>query len=346
VSDVVDFRSDTVTSPTREMRRAMATAEVGDDAYGEDPTVRRLETLAAGLLGKEAGLYVPSGTMANQLALRLLGRPGTDVLCGARAHVFRHEHAATAGNARVQLRPLPDGHGVLEPGDVQDAIAGREHHLPDVSALVVENTAMPASGRPWRTAELDAVLLAARGGSLAVHCDGARIWNAAIALGVGPDELVAGCDTVMFCLSKGLAAPVGSVLCGTRDAIAAARTDRARLGGGMRQAGVIAAAGVVALETMVQRLADDHVRAHRLAEHLADRFPGSVEARDVETNIVCARAAALPARIVEELATRGVLAGTIDAQTVRFVTHLDVDDAGIDRVCAVIDALAEAEPGR
>jgi threonine aldolase len=199
---------------------------------------------------------------------------------------------------------------------------------------------MPASGRPWRTAELDAVIGSARGHGLAVHCDGARIWNASIALGVSPAVLVSQTHTVMFCLSKGLSAPVGSLLCGDADAIAAAREDRSRLGGGMRQAGVIAAAGVVALETMVDRLVDDHERARRLAVVLADRFPDSVDPVHVETNIVCACASAFPVGLLPSLAERGVLAGTIDVDTVRFVTHKDVDDADLDRAVAVLDELA------
>jgi threonine aldolase len=338
----VDLRSDTVTTPTPEMRRAMADAEVGDDGYGEDPTVRRLETLAAALLGKEAALYVPSGTMANQLALRLLGVPGTEVLCGARAHVYRYEYAAAAGNASVQLRPLPDPQGVLDATEVEDALLGAAHHLPDVSALVIENTAMAASGRPWRPHEIEATVLVAHERGLAVHCDGARIWNAAVALQVPPAELVAPVDTVMFCLSKGLGAPVGSLLCGTSAAMDQARTDRARLGGRMRQAGVIAAAGVVALETMVDRLADDHARARTLAEHLADRFPGSVEPSAVETNIVCARADMLPVSLLDRLAVHEVLAGSIDPHTVRFVLHKDVDDDALDRACAALDEIARA----
>ena len=337
---VVDLRSDTVTSPTPEMRRAMADAEVGDDAYREDPTVNRLESLAAALLGKDAALYVPSGTMANQLALRLLGRPGTEVLCAERAHAYRYERAAAAGNARVQLRPLPDRDGVLTPADVASAIAGQAHHLPPISALTIENTHMPESGRPWRVAEIDAVVDIARAHELAVHCDGARIWNAAIALEVSPRVLTARTDTTMFCLSKGLGAPVGSLLCGARDLIDEARTDRARRGGGMRQAGVIAAAGVVALETMVERLADDHARARQLATVLADRFAGSVDPEHVETNIVCARAAALPEHLLAALAELGVLAGTIDVDTVRFVTHHDVDDADLARAIDALNAVA------
>jgi threonine aldolase len=337
---VVDLRSDTVTTPTPAMRRAMAAAEVGDDAYGEDPTVRRLESLSAALLGKEAAVYVPSGTMANQVALRTLGVPGTEVLCGARAHVYRYESAASAVNAGVQLRPLPDADGRLHAADVESAAAATAHHLPPVSALFLENTHMPASGRPATVDETNEVTAIAREHGLAVHCDGARIWNAAIALDTAPSALVSACDTVMFCLSKGLSAPVGSVLCGDRAVVDEARVHRARLGGQMRQAGIIAAAGIVALETMVERLADDHARARILAEALAEAFPGSVDPATVRTNVVCAASTALPHDLVPALRADGVLVGTIDADTVRFVTHKDVDDAGIDGAVAALRRIA------
>jgi threonine aldolase len=336
VTPDVDLRSDTVTRPTAEMRRAMAEAEVGDDEYGEDPTVNRLQSLAAGLTGKAAALYVPSGTMANQLALRVLARPGTEVLCPARAHILRYEAAASAGNAGVQLRPLPDPDGFVSADAVGEALAGVATFFPEVSLLTIENTHMPAGGVPWgaeRVAQVAAVAHAAR---IPVHCDGARIWNASIALGESPAELAAPATTVMFCLSKGLGAPVGSLLCGPIDVIAEARAQRHRLGGGMRQAGVIAAAGVVALETMVERLADDHARARRLAEALADSFPGSIDPAEVRTNIVCVAASAFPAHLVERLASDGVRCGWIDPHTVRFVTHVDVDDAALARA---IDAL-------
>ncbi len=339
---MIDLRSDTVTTPTPEMRAAMADAEVGDDVYGEDPTVNRLESLAASLLGTEAALLTPSGTMANQLALRVLTRPGTDVLCGRRAHVYRYEAAASAGNAGIQLHPLPDDAGRLEPTDVAAAIADQAHHLSPISAVAIENTHMPACGRPATPVEVDAVSAVAAHAGLPVHCDGARIWNAAVALGVAPAELVANVDTVMFCLSKGLSAPVGSLLCGTRAVIAAAREERARLGGAMRQAGVLAAAGIVALETMVERLADDHARAARLAAALAERFPGSVDPADVRTNIVCVAADRVPEHIVERLERdHGIRSGTLDARTVRFVTHKDVDDADIDRTITALDAIAD-----
>ncbi len=341
---VVDLRSDTVTTPTPAMRRAMADAEVGDDAYGEDPTVARLEALAADRLGTEAALYVTSGTMANQLGLRVLTRPGTEVLCAERAHVYRYERAATAGNAGVQLRPIPDPDGAFAPAAIDRAVADSGEHLPPLAAVTIENPHMPASGRPWPAAEVAAVAGAAHRYGLPVHGDGARIWNAAIATGATPRELCAPLDTVMFCLSKGLAAPIGSVLCGPRAAIDEAREQRARLGGAWRQAGVIAAAGLVALDTMVERLAEDHARARQLADVLADRFPGSVDPTGVRTNIVCADADRLPSDVVTRLAACGVLCGMIDAGTVRFVTHKDVDDADLGRCVAALDTIREEEP--
>ncbi len=336
MSTHVELRSDTFTTPTPEMRRAMADAEVGDDVYGEDPTVNRLQALCAGLLGKEAALYVPSGSMANQLAVRVLAIRGTQVLCPAMAHVYRYESAAAPLNSGVQLHPLWD-----VPDGITAALAGTAHHLPPVSMLVLENTYMAMSGAPVGSEEMRTLTDLARAGGLRVHVDGARIWNAAIALGESPRDLAAGAETVMFCLSKGLSAPVGSVLCGTTEVIAEARAHRARLGGAMRQAGVIAAAGLVALETMVQRLADDHARARRLATALADRRPGSIDPGVVQTNIVCARLAALPDRFVERLHDAGVRVGTIDPGTVRLVTHKDVDDDAITRAIAALDELRE-----
>jgi threonine aldolase len=331
---LIDLRSDTVTTPTPEMRRAMADAEVGDDVYGEDPTVNRLQSLAAGLLGKEAALYVPSGTMANQLAINVLSAPGTEVLCPDRSHVYRYEAAAAPGNSAVQMHPLWD-----MPDGVRTAIDGVAHHLPRPSMVVIENTYMALSGAPIDAAEMTTLCDIARSGGLPVHVDGARIWNAAIALGVAPRALVASADTVMFCLSKGLAAPVGSLLCGPADVISEARTQRARWGGGMRQAGVIAAAGIVALETMVERLADDHARARRLADALADRWPGSLDATNVRTNVVCADLRKLPDDFVDRLAAAGVQSGTLDTRTFRLVTHKDVDDDAITAAIAVFDEL-------
>jgi threonine aldolase len=335
----IDLRSDTVTAPTAEMRRAMADAEVGDDVYGEDPTVNRLQSLAAGLLGKEAALFTPTGTMANQLALRVLGRPGTEVLVGARAHIYRFEDAGAAWNAGMQAHPLDDLHGVFDGDAVQRAVDDMLHG-PPISMVALENSYMSESGRPWTAEEVAAVASAARGSSLAVHVDGARIWNASIALGASPSDLCRDADTVMFCLSKGLCAPVGSVLCGPRAVIEAARDHRHRLGGGMRQAGVIAAAGIVALETMVQRLTDDHANAHRLAVALAERWPGCADPDAVRTNIVCAAIDMLPNDIVKRLERERVLAGMLDGRTLRLVTHHDVDEHDVTRVIKALDTLA------
>jgi len=240
----VDLRSDTVTTPTPEMRAAMAAAEVGDDAYGEDPTVRRLESLTAALLGFEAGVFVPSGTMANQLALAVLAGPGDEVGCADRAHVRRYESGGAAANFGIQLRPLGDP--VLTAAAVDAAVSDRRHHLPPFVAVTIENTYMPASGRPWAPEELAPLVDAVRRHRLGLHVDGARIWNAALATGHPPAVLTAGADTAMCCLSKGLGAPVGSVLVGPADHIDRARGLRHRLGGGMRQAGILAAAGIPA----------------------------------------------------------------------------------------------------
>jgi threonine aldolase len=341
----VDLRSDTVTTPTPAMRAAMAAAEVGDDGYGEDPTVRRLEERAAAEVGTEAALFVVSGTMANQLAVGVLARPGTEVCCPARAHVRRYEHGALAANLGLQVHPLDDPDGRVDPQGLREVLRGAGHDLPPVGAVMIENTHMVAGGVPLPPAHVTAVAAAAAEGGVPLHCDGARLFNAAVATGCDPRRLVQGCTTVAFCFSKGLAAPVGSVLCGPTELIGEARRLRARLGGGWRQAGVVAAAALVALEEMVPRLAEDHRRARVLAEVLADRFPGSVDASAVRTNIVCARADALPDRFVGRLAEGGVLAGTIDPHTVRLVTHTDVDDAALARAREVIDGIAR-HPGR
>jgi threonine aldolase len=283
---------------------------------------------------------VPSGTMGNQVALRVLARPGTEVLCPARAHVYRYELAAAGRNAAVQMHPLDDRDGLLDAEEVGAALADSQYHLPPVSLVTIENTHMPACGRPWTRAEVDAVAAVARAGSVALHCDGARIFNASVALEVPVALLVEPADTVMFCLSKGLGAPVGSLLCGPADVIGEANAERKRLGGAMRQAGVIAAAGIVALQTMVERLADDHARARALACALAERFPGSVDPDEVRTNVVCCDAGKLPPMLLLELHREGVLAGTIDAGTVRFMTHKDVDDHDVERVAAILDKIA------
>jgi threonine aldolase len=333
---VIDLRSDTVTTPTPEMRRAMAEAEVGDDVYGEDPTVNALEEAFAARVGKPAALFVPSGTMGNQIALRLLATPGTAVIAGRRQHVVLYENGAAARNTGLQFATVADDDGTLAPTDVawlRDAPA--HHHVP-VSLVCVENTHMPADGAPWPLAQLRDVCRAA--GDLPVHLDGARLFNAEVATGVGAAEYAAEATTVMCCLSKGLCAPVGSLLAGPADVIQAARGERQRLGGGMRQAGIIAAAGLVALETMVERLAEDHTRARRLAEAVADRWPdGGCDPERVRTNVVTWRHPA-PQSVLDHLDAEGVRAGTIAPDVLRLVTHRDIDDAGVEQAAKALAA--------
>ena len=336
-STPVDLRSDTVTRPTAAMRRAMAEADVGDDVYGEDPTVKALEERFAARVGKDAALYVPSGTMGNQIALRLLALPGTAVIVGRRQHVVAYEDAAGARNAGVQFHTVDDGDGLIDPADVVWARQAAAHHQPRPSLVCVENTHMPANGRPWPLDRLRAVREAA--GRLAVHMDGARLFHAEVATGTAAADYAAEATTVMCCLSKGLCAPVGSVLAGPAEVMAEARAVRSGLGGGMRQAGVIAAAGLVALDTMVDRLADDHRRARRLADGVAERWPDAgCKPDEVTTNIVTFHHPD-PTRLLGHLRAAGVLAGTIAPGVVRFVTHHDVDDSGVDRALA---ALADA----
>ena len=331
---MVDLRSDTVTRPTPEMRRAMASAEVGDDVYGEDPTVNALEEAFAQRVGKEAALFVPSGTMANQLALRLLAPAGTTVLAGRRQHVVIYENGAGGRNAGVQFTTLDDTDGTIAADEVRWAVDAADHHHVRPGLVCVENTHMPADGAPWPMDRLEAV--AAVG--LPVHLDGARLFNAEVATGVAAATYSAAATTVMCCMSKGLCAPVGSLLAGRADLIAAARGERQRLGGGMRQAGVIAAAALVALERMVERLAEDHHRAHRLADVVAERWPdGGCDPARVRTNVVTWRHPE-PLKLVDHLAGEGVLAGTIAPGVMRLVTHHDVDDEGLERAVAALAA--------
>jgi threonine aldolase len=331
---VVDLRSDTVTQPTPAMREAMATAEVGDDGYGEDPTVNALEEAFAARVGKPAALFVPSGTMANQIAVRLLADAGTSIVVGRRQHVVIYEMGASAVNSRAQLHLVDDDDGLVRPTEVEVAIESAEHHWLRPSCVFIENTHMPSGGTPW---PLGAVAdLAAVG--LPIHLDGARLFNAEVATGSSAAAYAEHAVTVMCCLSKGLGAPVGSVLAGSTDLVEQARDERKRLGGGMRQAGVIAAAGLVALETMIERLADDHARARRLAVAVADRFPdGGLDPAGLLTNVVVFRPPDPPA-LLADLRSEGILGGTIEPGVVRLMTHLDVDDDDIARVERVVVA--------
>jgi threonine aldolase len=331
----IDLRSDTLTRPTPAMRRAMAEAEVGDDVYGEDPTVNALQEAFAERVGKEAALFVPSGTMGNQLAVMVQARPGDAVVLGARQHLLRYEAGAAGRNAGVQLTPVDDTGGAIRAADVAAVVEASGHHHPTVSLVAVENTHMPDNGAPWDLAALAEV--AALG--LPVHLDGARLFHAEVATGTSAADYCEPVTTVMACMSKGLCAPVGSLLAGPADLVAEARLERQRLGGAMRQSGVIAAAALVALTTMVDRLADDHRRARLLAEAVADRWPGAgLDPVAVRTNIVT-WAPPDAAEVVDRLAAEGVLVSTIEPGVVRAVTHHDVDDAGIERARTTIAAL-------
>lgn len=316
------------------MRRAMASAEVGDDAYGEDPTVNELERRFAERVGKEAALFVPSGTMGNQLALRVLAPPGSLVVAGRRQHVVAFEAGAAARNASVQFHLVDDACGELSPAEVSWAREAAGHHHPEVRLVCAESTHMASGGRTVGPESLAAVNRAAAG--VPLHLDGARLFNAEVATGRPVAELAGPATTVMCCLSKGLCAPVGSLLAGPRPVVDAARFERQRLGGGMRQAGVLAACGLVALETMVERLVEDHHRARQLAAAVAGRWPEArLDPEAVETNIVCFTHPE-PAALLEHLARHQVLAATIAPKMVRLVTHGDVDDEGVRRASGAL----------
>ncbi len=337
MSRVVDLRSDTVTQPTAAMREAMATAVVGDDGYGEDPTVAALEARFAQLTGKEAALFVPSGVMGNQIALRVLCAPGDVVLSGAHQHVVGFEMGAAARNAGVQFWTVDDDAGVFDLEEVAEALAAEADHWVAVRAIAVENTHMHGGGVPWPSYELAA--LAALAGPRPIHLDGARLFNAAVATGESVATLCAPATTVMACLSKGLCAPVGSLLAGPADLMERARIERKRLGGALRQAGFLAAAGLVALDTMVDRLAEDHDRARRLAEAFAEALPeAGYDPATCRTNIVAFDHPEAP-RIVGELTGAGVLGGTVGPRRVRFVTHHGVDDDDLERAVAAVARL-------
>ncbi|MDI3269661.1 MAG: GntG family PLP-dependent aldolase [Bacillota bacterium] len=329
----IDLRSDTLTTPTPAMRRAMAEAEVGDDVYGEDPTVNRLEEEAAALLGKEAALFVPSGTMGNQIALLLHTHRGDEVWLEAESHIYWYEVGGLGSLAHVQPRLIFGRNGKFGPQDLEALREPPDIHRPRPRLLCLENTHNRAGGVVWTVGEVEEVAAAARRLGLAFHLDGARLFNAAVALKVKPSVLAAPFDTVMVSLSKGLAAPVGSLLLGSRDQIGEARRWRKLLGGGMRQAGILAAAGLIGLREMVERLEEDHLHARILAEEMAT-WPGlNVDLSLVQTNIVKVTVAredldgpALSARFHEA----GVKVSALGPRFIRLVTHKDVSRRDVE----------------
>ncbi|MFN7018484.1 MAG: threonine aldolase family protein [Fimbriimonadales bacterium] len=337
----IDLRSDTVTLPTPEMRRAMAEAELGDDVYGEDPTVNRLQERVAELLGHEAALFTPSGTMANEIAIKVWTQPGDAILVDAESHILHYELAGPAVISGVQVETYPIADGAFTTSDIEARIRRADDHTPGTRLLGIENTHNRCGGTilpPERMPELRA--LADRYG-LKIHLDGARLFNAAVALGVSPQVWTRSVDSVMIAFSKGLCCPVGSVLAGSRAFIHEAHRVRKLLGGGMRQVGVLAAACLVALDTMIDRLAEDHARAKRLAQGIAE-IPGfSVNLHTVQTNMVYVRTERPATEVERALAEQGVLCLALDPHRLRLVTHKEIDDRAIEDTVAAFNWLAE-----
>jgi threonine aldolase len=343
---VIDLRSDTVTRPSADMRRAMAEAEVGDDQYGEDPSVNRLQEQVAELLGTAAALFLPSGTMANQVALRTLTRPGDDVLVPTESHVVLHEAGAGAANAGVQFTPIGSA-GTYTATDVGAAIKPADHIVyPPTTLLVAENTHNRAGGIVFPAEQLAAAVAVARDHGLATYLDGARLLNASVSSGTSPAELAAGFDLVGLSLSKGLGAPVGSVLAGSAELIGRAHRYRRMAGGAMRQAGILAAAGSYALAHNVARLADDHANARLLADELVRGDDIEIDLDTVQTNIVVFRLVERTGvpdaqSFVERCRERGVLLNAFGPRLVRAVTHLDVTRDDCAAAAKVMRAVAD-----
>ena len=347
---VVDLRSDTITKPVVAMRMAMASAEVGDDVYGEDPTVRALEDRIADLLGHESGLFTPSGSMANQLAIRLHVGPGQELIADELAHVLRAEMGAAAVLSGISSRSWMAPRGLLDPAAplrLMQPDAGT--YQVSTKAVVVENTHNFGGGTVQPLEAIRALREATQPLGVAMHLDGARLWNAHVATGIELAEYGQQFDTVSVCLSKGLGAPVGSVLAGPRENIAEARVWRKRYGGGMRQAGILAAAGLWALDHHIERLADDHARARTFSEAVASQFPGVINPAHVQTNIVVAdvgQAGWAAADFVSVAEQRGLRIYAVNEQAVRLVWHLDVDDADTVFAADLVNTmLAEAAQG-
>ena len=340
---VIDLRSDTVTHPTPQMRRAMAEAEVGDDVFGEDPTVNRLEAMAAERLGKESALFVASGTMANLVSGLTHCQRGDEMIVGNEAHIFHNEVGGMAALGGIHVRTVSNSSsGLMAPDEVEAAIRLPGIQQPRTALICLENTHNRCGGAVLDSEDIGAIAEVARRHGAALHMDGARIFNAAVALRVAPSELAGVADTVSFCLSKGLSCPVGSLVCGSQEFIARARKNRKMVGGGMRQAGIIAAAGVVALDTMVDRLAEDHATARRLADGLA-HMPGLyLEPDTVQTNIVIFEVIDHPAReYIDALKSRGVLSSFVSGRKVRMVTHYGISTDDIDEALNVVTAVGK-----
>lgn len=340
----IDLRSDTVTKPTPEMYEAMAKAPLGDDVYGDDPTVNRLEEMAAAMMGKEAALFVPTGTMGNLIAVLTHTQPGQEMILGEKSHIFLYEVASVARVAGVQTRPLASARGQIFPECVEEAIRTENIHFPETGLIALENTHNMYGGAVIPIDYMKKISLLAKSRDLPVHLDGARIFNAAVALKTDVKNIVQHVDSVMFCLSKGLGAPVGSLLVGTRPFIDKARKHRKMLGGGMRQAGVLAACGIVALETMVNRLEEDHINARLLAEELVKTGFFITQPEAVRTNIVNAVLDSEKYNafdLLKIMTHNGVLANARSKRHFRFVTHKDVTREQVVEAVMILKALLQ-----
>jgi len=344
---IIDLRSDTVTKPTMAMRQAMMDAEVGDDVYGEDPTVNRLEAMTAEMLGKEAALFVSSGTMGNLIALLAHCGRGDEIILGDRCHIFRSEQggaAALGGVHPMVIRNQPDG--TLDLAEIEANIRDDNEHYPVTKLVCIENTHNFCGGRVLGVDYMDAIGDLAHTHGLKLHVDGARLWNAAVALGVSPARVVCNADSISVCLSKGLAAPVGSLLVGDQAFIARARRMRKLVGGGMRQAGLLAAAGIVAITEMVERLSDDHANAKALAQGLAALDGITVNPADVETNLLffeLTREDMTPAQLVNGLAGHGIKLSASGGRRLRAVFNYHVTAEDVQRILAAFQATLAAE---
>ena len=330
--------------PSPEMRQAMVTAPLGDDVFGDDPTTNRLLEVAAQRMGKEAATFVPSGTMGNLIGVAVNARRGEELIADADSHVFCYETAGAAAVCGVQIKPVATERGFMSPRQVVDAVRPRDDpHQPITAAVTFENTHNRHGGTVWPLEDLRAASDAAHAQGLRVHLDGARIFNASVALGVEASEIAATADTVTFCLSKGLACPVGSIFCGAEEDVEEARRWRKRLGGGMRQVGVLAAAGLIALDHMVDRLADDHANARTLAEGLSE-LPGvRCDLSRVQTNLVFFDLDSMPAeRFTDECAKRGLLSASVSPHRMRFVTHYGIEPEDVQEALRICEEVLTA----
>ena len=340
--EIIDLRSDTLTRPGPEMREAMAQAPVGDDVFGEDPTINRLQEVMADLTGKEAALFVSSGTQANQIAINVHTQPGNEVICEAMAHIYNYEAGAPALLSGVQLRPIKGAYGVLDPEEVEAAIRPADHHFPQTKLIALENTHNRWGGTVYPLKEIKKIRKLARKHKLKMHLDGARLWNASVATGISLEAYSKPFDSVSLCFSKGMGAPVGSVICGSKTFINQAHAYRKVYGGGMRQAGILAAGALYAIEHHFHRLAEDHRRARALAEAV-NQLPGFVvNLKTVQTNIVvmdtslCRQSAP---EIVAALAEHGIKMLAFAPTRIRAVTHLHIMDEQIDAVIDIFNTL-------